>query len=313
MVREDSSPWSQKCRCFMLGLVVILMLGIVVIFVTVIFARRRDPPAELPQWKGGGTTHNLKEIILGRCFTYIRMVNPGLRKDCLKIWETFENAFISKNPCNITEQDYQPLMELAAHPILCNKTLLWSKTNELAHQYTKVQGSLLTLEDTLLGYMADKVTWCGSPSSTEMNYQSCPRWNECTNNSNTIYWKMASKIFAEAACGVVYVMLNGSISQPFRNSSIFGSVEIHHLNPEKVPLVKIWVMHNIEEQSSDSCSDSSIKDLKSIIEGRNIAFSCENDHRMLLKSGNIAPKSPVRKSIILEWMSKRSWKELPWI
>ncbi|XP_020848617.1 ADP-ribosyl cyclase/cyclic ADP-ribose hydrolase 1 [Phascolarctos cinereus] len=279
MVRESSLHWGQKCRCLLLGLTVILILGAVVVFAAVIFARRRDPPAELLQWKGRGSTDNLKEIMLGRCFTYIRTVNPELRKDCLKIWETFKNAFISKNPCNITEQDYQPLMELAAQPILCNKTLLWSKTNELVHKYTKVQGNLLTMEDTLLGYMADGLTWCGNPSSSEINYQSCPEWHECANNPNLIYWKTASRAFAEAACGVVHVMLNGSINQPFGNSSIFGSVEVPHLNPKKVHLMKIWVMHNIGGQPSDSCSSSSIKELKSIIEGRNITFSCEDDHR----------------------------------
>ncbi|XP_027692352.1 ADP-ribosyl cyclase/cyclic ADP-ribose hydrolase 1 isoform X1 [Vombatus ursinus] len=279
MVRESSPCRSQKCRCLLLGLTVILIFGAVAVFAAVIFAGRRDPPAVLLQWKGRGSTDNLKEIMLGRCFTYTEMVNPELRKDCLKIWETFKNAFISKNPCNITEQDYQPLMELAAHPILCNKTLLWSKTNELAHKYTKVQGNFLTLEDTLLGYMADGLTWCGNPSSSEMNYQSCPHWRECANNPSSVYWKMASRAFAEAACGVVHVMLNGSISQPFGNSSIFGSVEVHHLNPKKVHLMKIWVMHNIGGQPSDSCSGSSIKELKSIIEGRNIAFSCEDDHR----------------------------------
>lgn len=42
-------------------------------------------------------------------------------KDCLKIWESLKHAFIYKNPCNITSEDYEPLMELATHPIPCNK------------------------------------------------------------------------------------------------------------------------------------------------------------------------------------------------
>ncbi|XP_043826892.1 ADP-ribosyl cyclase/cyclic ADP-ribose hydrolase 1 [Dromiciops gliroides] len=279
MVRESSSHWRQKCRCLLLGLIITLILGAVAVFVAVVFVHKRDSPSELPQWKGRGSTANLKEIMLGRCFNYARIRNPNLRIDCLKIWETFKNAFISKNPCNITEQDYQPLMELTTYPIPCNKTLLWSKTNELAHQYTKVQGNLLTLEDMLPGYMADKLIWCGIPSRPEINYQSCPQWHECANNSYRTFWKTASKRFAEAACGVVHVMLNGSISQAFENSSIFASLEVHHLNPKKVHLMKIWVIHNIGGEPSDSCSGSSIKKLKSIIEGKNITFSCEDDPR----------------------------------
>ncbi|XP_074132381.1 ADP-ribosyl cyclase/cyclic ADP-ribose hydrolase 1 [Sminthopsis crassicaudata] len=279
MVRESRPCWTQKWRCLLLGLLLVLIVGAVAVLAAVALARGGRPPAELPQWKGRGSTAHLKEILLGRCFAYAGLLRPELRKDCLKIWNAFQNAFISKNPCNITEQDYQPLMALAAHPIPCNKTLLWSKTNELAHRYTKVRGDLLTLEDTLLGYMADGLMWCGSPSSPEMNYQSCPHWLECANNPNSVYWKMASRIFAEAACGVVHVMLNGSISQPFGNSSIFGSVEVHRLNPKRVHLMKVWVIHNLGVQSSDSCSKSSIKELKSILEGRNIGFSCEGDHR----------------------------------
>ncbi|XP_072476406.1 ADP-ribosyl cyclase/cyclic ADP-ribose hydrolase 1 isoform X2 [Notamacropus eugenii] len=302
MVRESSSHRRQRCRCLLLSLTVILILGAVVVLAAVIFAKKKDPPAELSQWKGSGSTGNLKEIMLGRCFIYTRIVNPELRSDCLKIWEAFKNAFISKNPCDITEQDYQPLMELAAHPILCNKTLLWSKTSELAHKYTKVQGNLLTLEDTLLGYMADGLTWCGSPSNSEINYESCPHWRECANNPSSIFWKLASRTFAESACGVVHVMLNGSISHAFVNSSIFGSVEVHHLNPKKVHLMKIWVMHNIRGQSSDSCSSSSIKELKSIIEGRNIAFSCKDDHRWSnLSRRRQEPAGQVNEAKVYSW------------
>lgn len=45
----------------------------------------------------------------------------GRDKDCLKIWESLKAAFIHKNPCNATTKDYQPLMELASHPVPCNK------------------------------------------------------------------------------------------------------------------------------------------------------------------------------------------------
>ncbi|PKU32428.1 hypothetical protein llap_17270 [Limosa lapponica baueri] len=93
--------------------------------------------------------------------------------DCLKIWESLKHAFIYKNPCNATSEDYQPLMELTSHPIPCNK-------------------------------------------------------------------------FAEAACGVVQVMLNGSIEAgAFRSNSIFGSIEVFNLNPDKVSAVHIWLMHDI--------------------------------------------------------------------
>ncbi|KAF2976502.1 hypothetical protein EK904_014322 [Melospiza melodia maxima] len=107
-----------------------------------------------------------------QCVHVVILSGSERDKDCLKIWESLKDAFIYKNPCNITPEDYQPLMELARHPIPCNKTLylisqslFWSKTNDLVHRYTKSNQNFLTLEDTLLGYMADRVSWCGDPSA----------------------------------------------------------------------------------------------------------------------------------------------------
>ncbi|KFW78992.1 ADP-ribosyl cyclase 1, partial [Phalacrocorax carbo] len=202
-------------------------------------------------------------------------------KDCLKIWETLKHAFIYKNPCNITSEDYQPLMELASHRIPCNKSLFWSKTSDLAHRYTKSNQNFLTLEDTLLGYMADRISWCGDPSAPgRINYESCPKRSECESNPSSVFWKMASKMFAEAACGVVQVMLNGSVEAgAFRSSSIFGSIEIFNLNPDKVSEVHIWLMHDIGGPQSESCSGHSIKRLKSILEERNFKITCEDNYR----------------------------------
>lgn len=45
-----------------------------------------------------------------------------------------------------------------------SQSLFWSKTGDLVHRYTKSNQNFLTLEDTLLGYMADRVSWCGDPS-----------------------------------------------------------------------------------------------------------------------------------------------------
>ncbi|XP_062963491.1 ADP-ribosyl cyclase/cyclic ADP-ribose hydrolase 1 [Cynocephalus volans] len=270
-------PISKKTRiCLGVSLLVVILAVVVAVGVL-----KWGQPHEHLRWNGTGTTDHLSEIVLGRCFLYTRIVQPELRdKDCQKIWDAFRNAFISKNPCNIREEDYQPLMKMANQTIPCNKTLLWSKTNELAHQYTRVQQDMFTLEDTLLGYIADNLMWCGDASSSEMNYQSCPHWKkDCSNNPNSVFWKMVSQRFAEAACGVVQVMLNGSISKTFNKDSIFGSLEIFKLQPEKVHTLQAWVMHTIEGVASDSCSSSSINELKLILSQKNITFICQNDYR----------------------------------
>ncbi|XP_005402578.1 PREDICTED: ADP-ribosyl cyclase/cyclic ADP-ribose hydrolase 1 [Chinchilla lanigera] len=266
---------SRVCLC--LGLLVLVACA-VVLAAALTWSRAQTP--EPLAWNGAGTTRNLLELVLGRCYSYTQLVRLDLRsKDCPKILDAFKNAFISKNPCNITKEDYEPLLDLVNQTVPCNKSLFWSKSKDLAHQYTRVQGEMFTLEDTLLGYLADDLTWCGDPGSAELNHQSCPHWNECLSNPGSVFWKVISQKFAESACGVVQVMLNGSLSEPFRKSSTFGSVEVFNLDPRKVHTLQAWVMHDIGGISSDSCSSASINELKSIVTERNMTFTCQNNYR----------------------------------
>ncbi|XP_044274297.1 ADP-ribosyl cyclase/cyclic ADP-ribose hydrolase 1 isoform X3 [Varanus komodoensis] len=255
---QSSSTRTARHRWILTGFIVLLvMLVVIVVVVAFQLGKKESTSSEVLQWKGKGTTEQLREIILGRCYNYIATINPDLRdKDCIAIWDMLEHAFMYKHPCNATEKDYQPMMDVAHHSIPCNKvttvcaprkSLFWSKTNDLVHRYTKATRNYFTLEDTLPGYIADGLSWCGNPSSPGINYNSCPKWTECENNPSSIYWKMASKMFAEAACGTVQVMLNGSIGGgAYRDNSILGSVEMVNLNPDKISKVQIWLMHDID-------------------------------------------------------------------
>ncbi|XP_063128950.1 ADP-ribosyl cyclase/cyclic ADP-ribose hydrolase 1 isoform X2 [Rattus norvegicus] len=216
-VSEDR-PGCRLTRKAQIGLGVGLLLLVALVVVVVIVLWPRSPLV----WKGKPTTKHFADIILGRCLIYTQILRPEMRdQDCKKILSTFKRGFISKNPCNITNEDYAPLVKLVTQTIPCNKTLFWSKSKHLAHQYTWIQGKMFTLEDTLLGYIADDLRWCGDPSTSDMNYDSCPHWSEnCPNNPVAVFWNVISQKFAEDACGVVQVMLNGSLSEPFyRNSN----------------------------------------------------------------------------------------------
>nr|XP_060633932.1 ADP-ribosyl cyclase/cyclic ADP-ribose hydrolase 1-like isoform X2 [Anolis sagrei ordinatus] len=279
----NSSARTRRHKLILAATIIPLVtLVVVVLLVVIIQGRKEGPKSEiLLEWRGRGTTPHLREIVLGRCYNYVATVNSELRnKDCLKIWELFEKAFMYKDPCSITEKDYQPLMDMARHSIPCNKSLFWSKTGNLVHRYTKANQDFVTLEDTLLGYIADGISWCGDPSSPGINYKSCPKWTECESNPGTIYWKMASKMFAEAACGTVQVMLNGSIETgAFRNDSIFGSVEIRNLNSDKISGMYVWLMHDIDGPQSEFCGGRSITVLKEILKKQKIRVFCEDNYR----------------------------------
>ncbi|XP_049645927.1 ADP-ribosyl cyclase/cyclic ADP-ribose hydrolase 1 [Suncus etruscus] len=279
---ERSGRCSRNAR---IGLCVGLSVAVIATVVAVLVwhqGRLQKPPP--PQkWKGRGTTSNFSHIVLGRCYTYIQFLRPELRnRDCRKIEEAFRNAFLSKNPCQVTEQDYAPLIKLINQTVDCNKTVFWSRSKELVHQYTRLQKTLFTLEDTLLGYLADDLDWCGDAGSSEMNYDSCPlRREDCPASAVSVFWTLASRKFAEDACGMVHVMLNGSLSTPFNINSTFGSVEILNLQPKRVHTLQAWVTHNIGEISRDSCTSSSINDLRSIVNNMNITFVCQNNYRSI--------------------------------
>lgn len=228
-----------------------------------------------------GATDHVSAIVLGRCLTYTRNMHPELRnQDCKKILNTFTSAFVSKDPCNITKEDYQPLIDLVTQTVPCNKTLLWSRSKELAHQYSGIQKEMFTLEDTLLGYIADNLVWCGDPRTSEVKEEFCPYRNEnCSSTATSVFWTVVSQKFAESACGTVYVMLNGSRTTAFSKASTFGSVEVFNLHPDRVHTLHAWVMHDIGGVERDSCLGSSIKELKSIVNQRNISFFCQDDYR----------------------------------
>uniref|UniRef100_A0A671E0J2 ADP-ribosyl cyclase/cyclic ADP-ribose hydrolase 1 n=1 Tax=Rhinolophus ferrumequinum TaxID=59479 RepID=A0A671E0J2_RHIFE len=231
---EPCCNLSQKAK-ICLGTFCVLVVLTIAAVVGVLWGL---PAPKLKEWDGKGTTPNFPEIVLGRCYTYTKVLRPELsHKDCRKIGKAFMDAFLSKDPCSSTERDYQPLLELTNQTVPCNKTLFWSKSSELAHQYTTVQQEMFTLEDTLLGYIADGLKWCGDADSSEVNYGSCPtRGGKCINNTFSVFWNTVSKRF-----GVDNVLCLFYLST-------FGSVEIYNLRPEKVPTLQAWVMHDIGDR-----------------------------------------------------------------
>ncbi|TRY91054.1 hypothetical protein DNTS_035776 [Danionella cerebrum] len=156
-----------------------------------------------------GTTSYLKEIVIGRCYDYVILVNPSTRYNCEEIWQEFENSVIHRSPLDV-------------------RLLFWSKTRELLKSYAAATGPYWTLEDTLVGFMFNDLIWCGHQMKDRELHA------------------VEQKPFALAACGNITVLLNGSIHQAFNKNSMFGSVELDNLNPRMVNYVHIKVVYNLE-------------------------------------------------------------------
>ncbi|CAN2388548.1 ADP-ribosyl cyclase, partial [Pristimantis euphronides] len=258
----------------------VLALVLMVLASSAVNAHATGQQKEQAKYKGAATTSNLRNIVIGRCYHYMSL-DPGIGdKNCSLIWQELVDAVQRKDQCKITQEDYKLLALVAAQTIPCHKTLLWSRTNDLVHRYTKVTADFITLEDTFLGFLFNGLVWCGKTLRPGMNFKSCPAWNDCEHNSISSFWRMASAAFARASCGTVHVMLNGSADGDIaRKESFFRSVEIPNMDPTRVSEVKVWVIDDIHGDDKNSCNTKSLLELKDYIEGHKLKYSCIDNYR----------------------------------
>ncbi|XP_035271144.1 ADP-ribosyl cyclase/cyclic ADP-ribose hydrolase 2-like isoform X5 [Anguilla anguilla] len=207
-------------------------------------------PQEKALWQGEGTTADLQEVILGRCYNYIRVVNPSVgEKNCTAIWNAFRDAFIYRDPCSVTDRDYQTFISLSLHSIPPNKALFWEKNKQLVHSYSDTGRRMMPLGETLIGWLGDDLTWCGNSSGEGLDSVSCPTTAECENNPVESFWRIASSTYANLSSGVIQVMLNGSVSD--------GTF------PE----------------NSESCGTKSVAVLQQILEQKGFEYTCADNYR----------------------------------
>ncbi|CAJ1082617.1 ADP-ribosyl cyclase/cyclic ADP-ribose hydrolase 1-like [Xyrichtys novacula] len=210
--------------------------------------------------------------------------------DCEKIWTAFEQAYLGKDPCEVPMEAYDPLIAAAPFEPACNRMMFWSKTKDVAHEFTAKKHCFTTLEDTLLGSVLNDLTWCGKEGSGETFTSGCPRWNDCDNNTVRSFWNRVSAAFAEVACGDTTVMLNGSIATPFSLYSIFGSIEVKRFNPEKMRSLNV-VLVTQQERNTTNCTNLSLKDLqKELREG--IKYNCKEVSESQIQECSSNPETP---------------------
>ncbi|XP_041052645.1 ADP-ribosyl cyclase/cyclic ADP-ribose hydrolase 1-like isoform X1 [Carcharodon carcharias] len=147
-------------------------------------------------------------------------------------------------------------------------------------QYTDVTHNVIPLENTLIGYMLNGLNWCGKLSSPEPNFEACPEWNNCVNNSMRSFWRAASESYAMKAHGEVTVMLNGSARvKAFRTNSIFGEIELGKLDNKRVTSVHLWIMDNVDGPDKESCSIGSVSELEKVLKEKKIMYSCKDNYK----------------------------------
>lgn len=259
MAQEESyaKKKARRRRCVILSVVAVLLLVIVLAVVLALTLRPKTGKSE-------SLKQTTQETFIARCEEF-----KGY--DCQKLWGAFEKAYVGRDPCKVPVEAYDPFIAATHFQPACSRMLFWSKTKDVVHDFTEKKDCFVTVEDTVLGAVVDGLTWCGKEGSRETFSTGCPGWTDCDNNPVRSYWNRVSAAFAEAACGDVTAMLNGSISTPFSTTSIFASIEVPRFNSTKVRSLNVVLV--TQEKPMANCTNASFKELQKELD-RGIEYKC---------------------------------------
>ncbi|XP_038049946.1 ADP-ribosyl cyclase/cyclic ADP-ribose hydrolase-like [Patiria miniata] len=234
-----------------------------------------------------GTDRDLEAIFKGRCAEYrTGRVNPHVQaaelktKNCTLLWELFYNAFVYRDACNVTMEDYKEFVEEAAVEIPANRAVYWDGWDvyPVARSYANEARRASTLEFMMMGYMINGLVFCGQTEDPGINYEVCPGTDECdfAKGSVDAFWAAASIYFGSNGNGNVKFMVNSNRpGGAFQlENSYFAEFELKNMNSSKVSRVDIYIVTLIGEEPGDNCDSQSIKTLKSKLTERGINYRC---------------------------------------
>ncbi|XP_076435852.1 ADP-ribosyl cyclase/cyclic ADP-ribose hydrolase-like isoform X2 [Babylonia areolata] len=244
------------------------------------------PPAQADD--NPGTTEHIENIFIGRCYDYkqikYKSTLPQVSEPCEKLYEKFAAAFSDRPPCALDMDNYKPFINAARQEIPQDKAMFWSGTKELAHEYASEGERLVTMEDTLIGYLADGLVWCGQSVAPGMNFSRCPSWRDCPSEASEAFWGSASMAFAQSVSGHVTVMMDVSREDrpAYRRDSFFGKYELPNLDTAQVTAINVLLTHPLEQPAFENCNNGSLVLLKQDVTTIGFPFSCVDNPDAIL-------------------------------
>ncbi|XP_018426661.1 PREDICTED: ADP-ribosyl cyclase/cyclic ADP-ribose hydrolase 2, partial [Nanorana parkeri] len=159
-------------------------------------------------------------------------------------------------------------------------SLFWENNKDLVNKYTDKTKRYMGLGDTLSGWLADNLHFCGSVIGTRIDYDSCPTTAECEHNAEESFWRIASVAYAKQSSGEIQILLNGSTpGGAFPMPSFLADYEIPNFQKDKVTKFNIWVMDDIGGVDVDSCGKNSTEILESILTSIHFPYKCVDNYR----------------------------------
>uniref|UniRef100_UPI0037E725C8 ADP-ribosyl cyclase/cyclic ADP-ribose hydrolase 1-like n=1 Tax=Semicossyphus pulcher TaxID=241346 RepID=UPI0037E725C8 len=194
---------------------------------------------------------------------------PEKKQICEKILATFEQAYVGKNKNEVSEKNYNQVFAETPFTHPCEKTLLWSGTYEIAHEFAWSSKCFFTLEDTLLGHVLDKLEWCGEKGNKETFTEHC---TDVKPNPVSSFWEKASITIGQYACGHVTAMLDGERPAPYFPTTFFALYEVANLQSPKVTQLTVVL---VVKEDKGQCNNESLKNLNNILKGKKIVYDCK--------------------------------------
>ncbi|XP_045201047.1 ADP-ribosyl cyclase/cyclic ADP-ribose hydrolase-like isoform X2 [Mercenaria mercenaria] len=228
-----------------------------------------------------GTTLNINRIFLGRCLEYQELTKGTLiqpvKVNCTELWSVFAKAWIHKDPRSIVPSDFDEFFDTAKQTDLPkDKILLWSGTYGIAHEYSNQGRRYVTLEDSLIGYLVNGLTWCGMVCSKcdGINYVECPEFSDLPREANQAFWGGASRTFARTSSGMVRLMVSGTNEnrQAYSKESYFGQFELPSLSSDVH--LQVILVNFLDKIPLERCNTGSLVALQKDVESRGLSYSC---------------------------------------
>ncbi|XP_069015784.1 ADP-ribosyl cyclase/cyclic ADP-ribose hydrolase 1-like [Embiotoca jacksoni] len=268
---RESCLRQKKRRCCLIFCVASVLLVVVLAVVWTLVLR---------QEKG-----QFQPVFFARCKTFTGY-------DCQALWDAFQKAYVQRDHCNVPMEAYDPLIAGAPIKSACNTVMLWSKTKDLVHKFTEKNKCFVTLEDTVLGFVLNvNLTWCGKEGSDKTFTDGCPKWTDCVNNPVRSFWNRTSAAFADAACGDVTVMLNGSIDVPVTPDSAFRRIEVERLSSPRVKSLTVILVIQKNSSTKTNCANASLKEVQKQL-GRRIKYKCKEVIESRIQECIDSPRNP---------------------
>ncbi|XP_041347482.1 ADP-ribosyl cyclase/cyclic ADP-ribose hydrolase-like [Gigantopelta aegis] len=235
-----------------------------------------------------GTTPSIRDIVRGRCEIYQQFVNPdafcdnrkSTKRNCSEVTETFIKSFSHRKQCNISLGSFDNFVRLTRHDVTSIKRLFWTGVYSIVHKYSRATSRMVTLEDTMTGYLIDGLRFCAQSDDPGMIFGSdCPGFSDtssCPWNAEYSFWASASKNFACEARGEASLMINASRSPAFIANSFFATWEVPNLS-SSLSKLNILMVTIPGEDKKETCGSDSILALKSLLTDKNITSSCTDE------------------------------------